>query len=626
MNRVAVALLALFAVIFVTVPARAQLFDISSNVDATEVELGDTVTYTMQANSQSADSPSDAKLTSHAGFTIVTSSVFPTHMVSIVNGRRSEKHGLTGTWVLRSDRLGTFTIGPASVMIGAQRRSAPAQRVTVVAPGKGTTKKKPPTSPFDPFGGSGGTWDPFKNLIPGMDDDDRGSDLFGAQSADPKYALDSPRAPVAFLHATVDKTRAVVGEQVTLTVYLYEDPHVRQGHPSDVHEATATDFVKRSLLQDETRAIGLGTAMVGGRPWMVKLVRKNALFPLKTGRLSILPMSLTLPQNRVGLRESETLVVDVSEPPVNGRPPGYQVGDVGDFSLSATVSPRNIDQHGALGVTVELRGTGNLPAQLPTPIIPGVEWLDPTTKDALGATQNDRFGGTRTFTYVVRVHKDGAVDLGEVKVPFWDPSSRRYNVARASLGIVTVAKNAARDAGADEQEQVLPNLPVARNKLEGIASESYLTERAWYWGALFGTPLAGVLLVSAGAGIRRLRERRAAAAPSPEKIARERHAEAEAAVRGSDGKAAMSAIARAVEAAVLAKTTINVKGTSREAALEELTGADVEENVAREVLDVLRACEDARFSPDGVSSESARDLWSKAKTTLDRIKSGEKAA
>ena len=34
--------------------------------------------------------------------------------------------------------------------------------------------------------------------------------------------------------------------------------------------------------------------MVGGRPWSVKLVRKNALFPIKTGRLSIAPMSLTL--------------------------------------------------------------------------------------------------------------------------------------------------------------------------------------------------------------------------------------------------------------------------------------------------------------------------------------------
>jgi len=606
--------------------ANAQSFDITSHVDASEIELGDSITYQMQANSQ-GDSPTDAKLATHPGFTIAQTSAFPSHMVSIMNGRRTEKHGLAASWVLRSDRLGTFTIGPATVMIGGARRNAQTHRVTVVAPGKGTGQKpKRPNTPFDPFGGSTSPFDPFKGILPGADDDDRAMDILSMQGADPKLALNEPRSPVAFLHATLDKQRAVVGEQVTLNVYLYEDPHLRQGSPSDVHEATATDFVKRSLLQDDTRAIGLGNAVVGGRPWTVKLVRKNALFPLKTGRLTIAPMSLTLPQARVGLRESEVLAVDVSEPPVQGRPPGYQIGDVGDFSLSANVTPRTIDQHGAIGVTVELRGTGNIPAQLPTPVIPNVEWLEPSTRDSLGATQNDRFGGSRTFSYVVRIHKDGQVDLGEIKVPYWDPAQRSYNVARASLGIIGVSKNAARDGGTEEQEQILPNLPPPRKALEGMKSESYLTERPWYWGALFGSPLACVAVVSLSAGLRRLRERRAAAAPSPDRIARDRHAEAETALSGADGKAAMSAIARAVEATVLARTGVNVKGTSREGAQAELGSADVDETTARAVLDVLRACEDARFSPDGVSIESARELWARAKDTLGKLKTEAKAA
>jgi hypothetical protein len=126
--------------------------------------------------------------------------------------------------------------------------------------------------------------------------------------------------------------------------------------------------------------------------------------------------------------------------------------------------------------------------------------------------------------------------------------------------------------------------------------------------------------------MRRLRERRAATAPSPDRIARERRDQADAAVRGTDGKAAMSAIAHAVEATVLAQTRVNVKGTSREGALQELTTANVDDATARAVLDLLRACEDARFSPEGVSIESARDLWSKAKETLGRVTSGEKAA
>ena len=209
---------------------------------------------------------------------------------------------------------------------------------------------------------------------------------------------------------------------MTLTVYLYEDPYQHQGRPADVHEANALDFLKRSLLEDETRAVGVGIAKVGGRAWNVKLVRKSALFPLKAGRLVIDPMSLTLPRARVGLRESERLTVDVSEPPVKGRPPGYQLGDVGDFAMTATVNPRTLVQDGAVGVTLELRGTGNLPSKLPLPTIPGVEWLEPQMNEKLGGQAEDRFGGTRTFAYVVRFYKPGTIDLGEVRLSFYDPN------------------------------------------------------------------------------------------------------------------------------------------------------------------------------------------------------------
>lgn len=611
-------LAALVALVAWSVPAFAQGIDVTGNVDATEIELGDTVTYTLQATSTTNEAPSDPRLTPPAAFTLVDSGASPTHMVSIINGRRTEKHGLTASWQLRSDRLGTFTIGPASVAFGGGRRSGPAQRVTVVAPGAGKPKPRRPgrPAPFDPFGGS---FDPFKGIFPGIDDDTAPPDPFGGLATDPKLALDSARGPIAFLHATVDKTRAVVGEQVTLTVYLYEDIRARQGRPSDVHEATATDFVKRSLLQDETRAVHVGTAMVGGRPWSVKLVRKNALFPIKTGRLAIAPMSLTLPQARVGLRESETLFVDVTEPPVANRPAGYQIGDTGEFSLSATTSPREIDQHGAVGVTVELRGNGNMPASLPTPEIAGVEWLEPQTRDSLGPVSDEKFGGTRTFSYVVRIHKDGAVDLGEIRLPYFDPTTRAYGIARASLGIVQVTKGSARDAGPEVAEPLLPNLPKLRTALEGKHEETFLTERPIYWGALFGSPLAcvaGLVLIGA---LRREKERRANAAPSPERIARERRAEAEAALKGEDGKAAIAAVARALEAEVLASTGVNIRGTSGDGAIRELEDAGVSESTARSVVRILSECEDARFSPAGVSQETARSLWQRAKEAMGAI-------
>lgn len=610
-----VALLAFVLTLVVARSAKAQRAEITANVDADVVEIGENITYSQQVMAHGGASPSDPRPGAILGFSLHGVQSAPVHMRMNVNGAVDEVNGLMTSWTLRADKLGTFTLGPSQITIGTARRSAAAVRVKVVERGKGGPRMRGRGGAVDPFGAN--PLDPFKGLF---DLDDGSRQEPPPPSADPKLALEAPRSPVAFLHATVDKTHVVVGEQVTLAVYLYEDPYARQGRPGDVHEATANDFVKRSLIEDETRAVGVGTAIVGGKSWNVKLVRKNALFPLKTGHLEIEPMSLTLPQARVGLRASETLHVDVTEPPVAGRPAGYAIGDVGEMSLQATVAPRAIPRDGAIGVTVELRGTGNLPAQLTAPSVPGVEWLEPNTRDKLGAQQNDRFGGTRTFSYVVRVHKEGAIDLGEVRLPYFDPDKRTYNVARATIGIVNVATGPARDGGADEPEPVLAGLPKERRVLEGARAHTFLSERPVFWAALFGSPLACALALGAHGLVGRYRERRAIATPSLDRIAKTRRAEAEAASSGEDGKAAMGAIARAVEADVLAKTGVNLRGAASDTTKTELQDAGIGAEAVEGVLAVMRACEDARFSPDGISAERARETWSKGKSVLEGLR------
>jgi hypothetical protein len=615
------ALSAFLLAFFVARTAHAQRIEMNATVDVDTVEVGETLTYIEQVMSHNGPTPSDPKPGAITGFSLVGVSSAPVHMRMSVNGALDEVSGLVTSWTLRADRVGSFVLGPATITLGSSRRSAGAVRVRVVERGKGGVARPRTRPPVDPFGGASAL-DPFKGLFD-FGDDDRRPEATPVQSADPKLAMEQARAPVAFLHATLDKPNAVVGEQVTIAVYLYEDPYARQGRPGDVHEATANDFVKRSLMEDESRAVGAGTALVGGKLWNVKLIRKNALFPLKTGHLAIEPMSLTLPQARVGLRASETLYVDVAEPPIAGRPAGYAVGDVGDMALQATVTPRAIARDGAIGVVVELRGTGNLPSQLSVPATPGVEWLEPTLRDKLGLVAADRFGGTRTFSYVVRVHKEGAVDLGEVRLPYYDADKRTFAVARATIGIVNVAAGGpARDAGVDAPEVVLAGMPKERRVLEGVRAQTFVAERPLYWAALFGSPLACALVLGAHGLLGRWREKRADASPSVESVAKTRRAEADEACRGGDdggGKAAMGAIARAIESGVLARTGVNLRGAAGDAGKTELVDAGVHAAQAKDVVALLRRCEDARFSPDGVEVATARETWASAKTALDAL-------
>src|SRR5262249_28075388 len=137
----------------------------------------------------------------------------------------------------------------------------------------------------------------------------------------------------------------------------------------------------------------------------------------------------------------------------------------------AQVTPRDVDQGGAVGVHVELSGTGNVPSAIATPAREGVEWLAPEMHEQLGGIGHEAFGGKRTFDYVVRVRRSGDVSLGELSLPFWDPEAKRYDVARASLGVLHVKPVASGPAAsADAPEETLPGLPAPMDTMEGEPS------------------------------------------------------------------------------------------------------------------------------------------------------------
>jgi hypothetical protein len=611
--------LTLLALLLIVRSAKAQEVQISASVDADRVEVGDTVSYSLRVTVSGNTMPSDPAPGQVTGFSVLGAGSSPMQMHMNMNGRPSDMNSLVTTWSLRANKVGNFTLGPASATVKGTRRSASMVRVNVVPRGQGGSSRTSPrggslldpfaVSPFDPFAGS-----PLRSLLD-IDKEPERESL--KPTADPKLNIDKEPAKIAFLRATVDKTQATLGEQITLSVYLYADPTVGGFRVADVHEATANDFVKRSLIEDETRTIDLGMALVGGRPWSVKLVRKSALFALKTGRLGIEPMSLTLvgfrPEQQ---RQTEPLHVEITDPPAAGRPPGYSVGNVGNFALAATVSPRSVEQGGAVGVTLEVRGTGNIPEKLVLPVVDGVEWLDASSQDKLGAMQSDRFGGTRTFSYVVRFHKPGTIDLGEVRLPYYDAERRNYNVARASLGIVDVKPGQERSAADPETDRLLANLPLLRTTLEGPSTVSYWSDRAWFWALIFGLPIACTSTLGALAMVRKVRERRAKRTPSPDNVAKARRADAKAACEGNDAKAALGAVVRAIHAVVLAETGVNLRGASATVARTELAGAGANNAAANGVLDALKACEDAQFSPDGVAMASVREVWARAEDAM----------
>ncbi len=605
--------------------ARASKPELSVQLDADVVGEGDDVRLTLQALSDDAP-PQSPQPGNTAGFTVAGSSSGPSQSIVIQNGHITKRQGLNATWTLHSTRQGSFTLGPCTVMIGGVRYASQSVHVTVVGAGQAPQR----VNPFDPFGmgspfGTGSPFDPFRGLM-----DSLGRDAQPQRpQTDPRLTLDSPRGRIAFLHATVDKPAAVVGEQVTLTVSLYIEANEREAELNDVHEASADDFVKRSIVEDDAGDKNLQTALVGGALYHVKLLRKWGLFPLRTGDLEIGPMSLALSRRRASrsapnvdqLRQSETLYVHVTEPPLAGRPPGYVVGDTGNFALSADTTPRDIEQEGAVGVTVDLSGTGNMPSSLTPPARTGIEWLTPELHEKLGAFSGEKYGGKRTFAFVVRLHKSGTVDLGEITLPYYNPDTRAYGVARAALGVVNVRPSAAAAPSAEPAFDPLAALPPARTQLSTPHAEpAHLADSSLFWLGLSSTTVAYGLVQGALALTRRLRRTRADRAASPETDLKARMAAAARACRGTDSRAADAAVARALHAATIAKVGVNVRDAEGTEVSRRLAGAGVDGDVARRVEELIRDCETARFSPDVAEMGAVRERWENAQGVVGALK------
>lgn len=598
--------------------------EVKARVETEIVEVGDAIHYTVDASSDS-DTPNDPRIGTATGFNVTGPAM------SLMIGAVSQKRGISATWRLTATREGTFKIGPSTVRINGERRAAQPVQVKVVA--KGKAPKRPQRlgapDPLDPFGqmgqlglpfdpfGSGGVPDPLQGFF----DDFRHPNGQRA-TFDPRLALDAPRSPTAFLHAYVDKTNVVVGEQVTLNVLIYMAADEGESSLRDGHEAPAADFVKKPLIDPGKPAIFQGYALIQGRPWVVKLIRKTALFPIKTGTLDIGKMSLMLASgNATGLRESEGLKVNVSEPPVKGRPHGYAIGDVGNFSLSADVTPREVENGAALAVTVDLKGTGNLPAQIQPPTSDRTEWLEPTTTEKLGPMAGDRFGGNRSFTYVVRVKKEGPLDLGEIRIPFWNPESKSYGIARAPLGTVTVKPGVGPAATNDVKAvEVLAGLPAPLDPGTRVDQRSEaLADSRLFWGAWMFPPFLFAFASSVSMARARWSARKREHAVSPQKDLADKRAALERVSGGEDSREVVAATIRYLEQAALVHAGIHIRGLVSTERQEALESASIFTEDAARYSRILERAEEYRFSPIAPDLATVKEAAREAQELVDRI-------
>lgn len=622
---VACALLGVLALVSWAPAAFAQKAPrVSSGSSDKIVEVGQPFSvYVSAMGSDTGPRPSRPELSLPPGFTKSGPSISQRSMTRIGSGGRTSEFGIRATWQVTASSLGKFVIPAPSVEWNGQRMKAAPITVEVVPVGKGPTRRGTAGgSPFmipnlpgrpSPFGSPPGF--PFDFDDEEEEDDDE-------PERDDPLRLDEALDDNVFLRAIADKNEAVVGEQITVSFYVYYKVDFEM---TERHDAPMSDFVRHSLMKVPNVAKPTRT-VVGRRSWEARLVDKVAIFPLRAGNLETGSMTSRFTGRRIGsnvLRKSNSEKIRVTEPPADGRPNGYRIGDVGSFSIRASVSPRAIEQGGSVGVTLRVSGEGNMPTSLDVPGRKGIEWLDPEKTDQIEA-DDGVLGGTRTFGYVVRIKESGDIDLGDVELSFWNPKVGGYETTSAELGTVEVKPTTPSDeevdaARLDRDRDPFANMPGPRAQLGRYTPAlAPLVEGTRFWGMLLSAPLLVVLVLAGSRVVRRARERRAETKLSAAKLARQALSEAAKADKADDAKELAAAVERAVHHAIDEAVGLKSRGVLLSELPTELEERGVTSERAAQAHRLLEECESMRFAPDASEGERG-DLRSRARELVDGL-------
>ena len=590
---------------------RAAFAEVSLQTEApAKVEAGQRFNVQLTAMAGSADeAPSQPKLSVPQAFSVQGPSVSTQYQVTTVNGRFEQRQGVTATWLLVTNSLGRFRIGPASVISAGHSVADRPFIVEVVASGTLQTQRnrqgrRMPFDPFDPFG----DFDPFSSpMLPPM----RGLGQFPNMGLDQQqvsnwpheFDIAQPRDPVAFLDARVTPKRVVIGQQVTLSIFAY-------GHPGlfelgSVTEPSFGDFLSYDLMEDgASRELPM---RIGDDVWYAQKLRERALFPLHSGHLQIGAMHALFrgvdPTGQAGYKnarcQSQLLNIVVVEPPITGRPSGYRLGDVGQFRLTATVEPREVKAHEAVAVNFELSGMGNLPQHIDLPEKKGIEWLEPNTNETV-ERKNGKIGGKRFWQYVLKLHDAGTVDLGTVALPYFDPERGQYSFASAELGQVVVRPSAAEvEQTKPSNEDDLAQSLMPREQLGlGPQARQYWADLRYFWVLLLFGPVGLAVSIGfktlTGKVLTFLSRRR----DSVRRRTLEQFRTARELLADRDPAGAASAIERALHMAIEAATGRRARGIVRNRLAQELIDAGLTPNASELVVLVLDTCDSVRFTND----------------------------
>ncbi|RZJ28430.1 MAG: protein BatD [Flavobacterium sp.] len=261
-------------------------------------------------------------------------------------------------------------------------------------------------------------------------------------------AVEQPRDPndtqitaddVLHLVADVSKTNPYVNEPITVVYKLYFSYNVGITNWRELDKPKYNDFWSQNI---DIKQLQVEEGKFNGERYRYVVLRKTVLYPQKSGKLEIEPLSLDidceLPSNRRNIFGQMLLVQDnkrvsagartinVKPLPEAGKPADFS-GAVGRFDFKAVPSKTNLKNGESLDLSVSVSGTGNLKLfNLPKPVVPSaLEMYDPVHKENVSTPLSGMMGKISDSYTIIPQYK-GKYPIKPMSFTYFDLSTGKY--------------------------------------------------------------------------------------------------------------------------------------------------------------------------------------------------------
>ncbi|MFM9825759.1 BatD family protein [Flavobacterium sp.] len=276
-----------------------------------------------------------------------------------------------------------------------------------------------------------------------------------------------------YLVADISKTNPYLNEPITVVYKLYFSYSIGISNWRELNKPKYNDFWSQNI---DIKQLVAEEGMFKGEKYRYVVLRKTVLYPQKTGKLEIEPLSLDidvqLPSNRRNIfgqvlmtqgnkrvsAGSKTIAVKAL--PEAGKPADFS-GAVGKFDFKVIPSKTNLKNGESLDLAVIVTGSGNMKLfTLPKPIVPNaLEMYDPVHTDKVNTNLSGMSG--KTFdNYAIIPQFKGNYPIKSMHFSYFDLGSGSYKTISSPEIIINVLEGPTAD-----EPNVAEATGVTKNKI-----------------------------------------------------------------------------------------------------------------------------------------------------------------